>query len=607
MKEVVSGHLSVDGVAMQQRPQDLRSRRILPASLERTAAAIGMRSLHSTKPPATVKGPARRNFALPELLFLGLLLAFIYLALYPLFAFPVVRHDVVYQAIAALFPWQPGLFWTTAFPALVQWLSHIAWLNPTVGGVGRANLMLILFALAWVINLLAVRVGKRAERSWLSARTEFYFFWSIMLLTALFGAIFFCAPVVNNVMSRDMLLYAFYGRMVVFYHINPYAILPSVYPNDPLYAILMASAARTGLPSAVTYGPVWLDCSLLVTLFARQNIASILIGFRLIGLAAHLINALLLWTLLGKIKPEIRISSTLLYAWNPLVLVLGVSQMHLDIVLVLFLLLAMIFFERDSLLLCWVFVLLAVLVNILFLPLLPLCLFLIGQKLRFLHPGLRWLWYAGMLIISALVLILSYAPYWDRWGLEGLGTAFAQTFWQQSAINSLDAALLKLPMQWPAPALWIITPSHWAIGVLIVVSAFLLFSLWFANTLDLALFCASWLALLLILLLPAYWPWYLIVPLTLALSSTNRGTTFLAILLSLGALLCYYWWQYANVWEGQALSTIGIPLVIWGWVEFFTSAWHMTRPTLPPEPKKRRGISNFVLRSRPSWLSRPEL
>jgi hypothetical protein len=154
--------------------------------------------------------------------------------------------------------------------------------------------------------------------------------------------------------------------------------------------------------------------------------------------------------------------------------------------------------------------------------------------------------------------------------------------------------------------LWVVTPAHWAIGVLIVAGCFLLLSLWLAHTLELALFCTSWLVLLLILLLPMYWPWYIILPLALALCSANRGTVFLTVLLSLGALLCYYWWQYPNVWQGQALSTIGLPLVIWGWAEFFTSTWHMTRPVLPPETKKRRGISNFVRRSRPSWLSRPD-
>src|SRR5262249_12603380 len=149
------------------------------------------------------------------------------------------------------------------------------------------------------------------------------------------------------------------------------------------------------------------------------------------------------------------------YAWNPLILVLGIAQMHLDIVLVLLLLLAILFFQRDSLMLCWVFTLLAALVNMLFLPLLLLCIHLINQKLRFTHPGFRVLWYLGTLAISALILVLSYAPYWDHWGLEGLCVELAQTFWLQGALNSLDAALLKLPVQLPAWVLGVITPSHW--------------------------------------------------------------------------------------------------------------------------------------------------
>lgn len=599
---------------MQQRPQDLRLHRTQPMFPEKGAAtaAIGTRSFqHHDRdplPPTPARKSPRREQTLPALLLLGLLLALLYLALYPLFAGPATTHDGVREALANLVPWQHVLFWTTTFPGLVALLARVPWLSLAAPGAGYANLLLLLLVLAWLLNLVAVRIGGLAGRSPLTPRTERLFFWSILLSTTLFGLIMFFAPVVNNAMSRDMLLYAFYGRMVVFYHINPFAVPPSVFPRDPLYAILTSmphTGASIPLPPATTYGPVWLDCSLLVTLFARESIANILLGFRLVGLIVHLTNALLLWTLMSKIKPEARISATLLYAWNPLVLVLGVSQMHLDIVLVLFLLLAILFFLRESLLLCWVFTLLAVLVNVLFLPLLPLCLLLISQKLRSTHPGFRLLWYPGMLALSALILLLSYAPYWDRWGLEGLRAALEQTFWPQSAVNSLDAALLNLPVKLPGIVPAIVAPSSWAIGVLIIAGCFLLFSLWLANTLELALFCACWLLLLLLLLLPTYWPWFLMVPLALALCAANRRITLLMIMLSLGGLLCYYCWQLPTVWAGQALATIGLPFLLWGWIEFFASTWRMTRPALPPEPRKRRGISNFTLRSRPSWLSRP--
>ncbi len=593
---------------MQQRPQNLHSRQTRSALSEKTVAldtqSVQMHNQKHYSSPSPKKRSLRRNFVLPGLLFLGLLLGVTYLSLYPLFAGPT--HDGAQQALSALFPWQAMLFLTTALPEATALLARIPWLDPH-SAMGRTTLLLLLLLVAWLLNLLAVNSGRKAMRSPLSPVREALFFWSIMLLTTLFGLIMLLAPIANSATSRDMLLYAFYGRMVVFYHVNPYIVPVSIFPHDSLYTILTTSTtgALAALPSAVSYGPVWLDASLLVTLFAGQNIANILIGFRAIGLLAHLLNALLLWSLLAKLKPEARISATLLYAWNPLILVLGVSQMHLDIVVTLFLLLSVAFFLRDSLILCWVFALLAVLVNVLFLPLLPLCLHLINQHLRFVRLGFRFLWYLGMLAITVLILALAYAPYWEGWGIEGVRAALVQTFWLQSAVNSLDAALLNLPMQLPKLVSWAAQPSHWTPAGLLIAGTFLLFSLWLANTLDLILFCTSWLLLLLLLLLPTYWPWYLIVPFTLALCATNRGTTLLVVLLSLGALLCYYWWQLPTVWPGQALSTIGLPFLLWGWIEFFSSTWRMTRPTLPPAQKRPRGISNFVRRSRPSWLSRP--
>lgn len=590
-----------------QHPQDLHSRQTQSALSEKTAAldtqSVQLHNQQRYTASSSTKRSPRGSFAAPGLFLLGLLLGLTYLSLYPLFTSPA--HDVVQEALPTLFPWLSMLFWTTAFPAVAALLARVSWLDPLSSG--RTTQLLLMLVVAWLLNLLAVNIGRRATRSWLSRGREALFFWSIMLLTTLFGLIMFFAPVSNSVTSHDMLLYAFYGRMVVLYHVNPYIVPVSIFPHDSLYSLLTTSntGAVTSLSPAVSYGPVWLDASLLVTLFAGQSIANILIGFRLIGLLAHLLNALLLWSLLAKLKPEARISGTLLYAWNPLILVLGVAQMHLDIVVALLLLLAVAFFLRDSLILCWVFALLAVLVNILFLPLLLLCLHLINLHLRFIRPAFRLLWYLGMLAITALILALAYAPYWEGWGIEGLRVALVQTFWLQNAINSLDAALLNLPMELPKLVAWAALPTHWMPGVLLIAGTFLLFSLWLANTLDLVLFCASWLLLLLLLLVPTYWPWYLIVPFTLALCAKNRGTTLLTVLLSLGALLCYYWWQLPTIWKGQALITIGVPFLLWGWIEFFSSTWRMTRPTLPPAQKRPRGISNFTRRSRPSWLSRP--
>src|SRR4051812_43203586 len=120
---------------MQQRPQDLRSHRTQPIFPERSAAtaAIGTRSFHDydrfPMPPASKasKRSSRKQHALPGLLFVGLVLALIYLALYPLFAGSTANHDSVRQELTNVLPWQPAMFWTTAFPGFVALLAHIPW------------------------------------------------------------------------------------------------------------------------------------------------------------------------------------------------------------------------------------------------------------------------------------------------------------------------------------------------------------------------------------------------------------------------------------------------------------------------------------------------
>ena len=47
------------------------------------------------------------------MLVLGLVLALLYLALYPLLAGAVVGNDAVKHALFGIFPWLPRVFWTS--------------------------------------------------------------------------------------------------------------------------------------------------------------------------------------------------------------------------------------------------------------------------------------------------------------------------------------------------------------------------------------------------------------------------------------------------------------------------------------------------------------
>src|SRR5205823_1424601 len=153
-------------------------------------------------------------------------------------------------------------------------------------------------------------------------------------------------------------------------------------------------------------------------------------------------------------------------------------------------------FQRVSPILVWVLMLLTMLINMLVLLLLPLFFCLLLKEARTLPSGRRAFWWPSVAGVSVLVLILAYAPYWSGWGLAGLLTSMQQVFLQDNAINSLDAALIKLPV-----FAWLVVPHHWTIFVAIIAGSLLLLGCWLADTIELVVLFSSWVSLALLALM----------------------------------------------------------------------------------------------------------
>jgi hypothetical protein len=240
----------------------------------------------------------------------------------------------------------------------------------------------------------------------------------------------------------------------------------------------------------------------------------------------------------------------------------------------------------------------------LILLLLPLFFCLLLKEARTLSSGRRAFWWLSVAGESVLVILLAYAPYWSGWGLAGLFTSMQHVFLQDNAVNSLDAALINLPVTLPPVFAWLIVPHHWTIIAVAIVGSLLLLGCWLADTVELVVLFSSWVSLALLALMPTYWPWYALVPLALSLCSVGGRTILLAMLLTAGALLSCYFWLFQPSWPGVALVTIGLPVLAWGWILFFSTTWEMTRSREPiSEPAQgakpsRRGLS------RPSWPRR---
>lgn len=536
---------------------------------------------------------------------IGVLIELFTLALYPVLASATYGNSaggVTTRAVTGLFPWLTRLYWHPSWPPLAWFFAHVSWFNPATMA-GNANLFALLAGLAFVLSLFAVQVGSRIARKRLERADVRLLFCIVLCFTLLFGVTYLFAP---GGMTQDMFLYGLYGRIVTVYHVNPYVVSLASFPHD-----IMQQGLAKGTAGTSPFAPAWIDFSIPVTLFARDSIANIVLGFRALGLIAHVLNAVLIWLILAKLRPQTRIAATLLYGWNPLVLLLSVAGMHVEVVALLLLLCAVLFFQRNLPFLAWAFVLLSVLTNLFCLLLVPLFLRLLTKDARALSAGRKVMWWLILLVITLLLIFLAYVPYWSHWGISGIGASFQHTFLQDSAINSLDAALLNLPVKLPPFVAWLALPHHWTLFAAIAVACCLLLGLWLSDVLEFLLLFSSMIFLSLLLLLPTYWPEYALIPLALALCSFSRRTILLAVLLTAGAALCYYFWLWQPVWPEQGLLTIGLPLLIWGWALFFLSTWEMfyanNQNTTQQPSRPRRGLSGFSrpsLPSRPSWPER---
>ncbi|HLJ36257.1 MAG TPA: hypothetical protein VKU38_21545, partial [Ktedonobacteraceae bacterium] len=249
--------------------------------------------------------------------------------------------ELLYMLVVALSP-LPGLHfmstplmtaWTwTLAPS--RWLFPGAWAIPgTTGGVSHYDwLHTILFAVVLLAltgaYVLAIRAVLR-RKSITNVPSRWFLIVSgavlIFSLTLLFQP---------SLLSDDVFSYIFSGRMLTIYHVDPLNTIPAQFPGDPYLQWVVAGRNTTNI-----YGPLWLYIASLLVTISNNPVVTLLL-FKGVAILSHIINCLLLWAILDKIAPTRRLLGTLLYAWNPLVLLELAGSGHSDGVLITLFLLA---------------------------------------------------------------------------------------------------------------------------------------------------------------------------------------------------------------------------------------------------------------------------
>jgi hypothetical protein len=419
----------------------------------------------------------------------------------------------------------------------------------------------------------------------------------IWLVAIVAGIIYVLTP---SMPSRDIFVYAGYGRTIVEHHANPYFVPFSAFPQDPL------TSFDDWRYSTAAYGPAWLLISSIGAFFLGATPMANVLGFRSVGLGLFLFNTWLVYAILRKMGRSSRTVAigTLLFAWNPLVLMESCLGGHNDIFMITFILLGILLsvnaeqhnFARPVYYLTPIFAFtLAVLVKFTALPIVGIYLLYLARYTLYpvptassanqQKPSLHW---GSMLtkvllagIAGSLICGIFYAPFFIGHSLHDIVHSFSTP---PSSLFS-ENSLLRAIVEWikanslPAQTSWTITVlsqlnhryiwdwiSYATLLCMLIIGAVYIWRIPTTRTMVLVALASFG---VLLVITPWFFSWYVTWLVSLAavsLSDTNDrlGKALLAFTLTFSATAFV---SYSAITHWSILSwltMIGPPLLVFG-------------------------------------------
>lgn len=126
-------------------------------------------------------------------------------------------------------------------------------------------------------------------------------------------------------LSRDVYSYAFYGRMVSEYGVNPYTHVPGEFIQDPFYLVV----SHFWIDSPSVYGPAFGALAAGITA-AVSGVAATVKAFKLVAVLASAATMLAVIAGARRVRPERAALAGLLVGWNPVILWHNAAGGHND-------------------------------------------------------------------------------------------------------------------------------------------------------------------------------------------------------------------------------------------------------------------------------------
>jgi len=405
--------------------------------------------------------------------------------------------------------------------------------------------LLVLFALFWI----ALRLVERNDAP--------------LRLVLAFGLLFGLILLwLYPVTATDLFQYVLRARVRVVHGANPMVVTPDNFPDDPLLPF-----AGEWADDLSPYGPAWELLAEAIAWLGPRDAVSGALAYKSVALVAYLAClGLLAW------GTERSAHATLLFAWNPLVLLQGLGNGHNDLLMLAWALLAILLWERKRLWLLAVAALsIAVLTKVSAALLAPLLMVAVVRHQRGWRRRVGTIAAAGL--GAAALVLLAYLPFWPPWeSIAGVVDELSRRY-----TYSIAALLRMILREFMPNELARAIPR--LVGQLLFAGFYLwiLLRLWQQRLrLPRAAFLAYFVFLLTTTSYRIWYPLWLVPLAALALTPRTRLRTFLFSLTSeLSILMFYLVWRW--LLNGQVL-----PRASWLAMHLLTVPWQYGLPLLLP-------------------------
>lgn len=260
----------------------------------------------------------------------------------------------------------------------------------------------------WGALIYALLLAAAFAFYWLAFRLVEQWRGALPLRAVLLPSLAFCLPLLLTYPfnATDIYYYLLWGREIVFERLNPYLV-----PLSALDGEVYVRFAREWGKGASPYGPAWQLIGAAVAWLggAGADVTLGLVLFKLLAVAAFVGATVCIWWLLERAEPGQRAGRTLLWAWNPALLLSFAANGHNDSLMLFWLVLGLWIWRRGRPVAGLLVMVLAPWVKVT--GLLPIPFFLLAA-LREQPDGRRRLRLAGLVAAGSLaVTAILFLPF----------------------------------------------------------------------------------------------------------------------------------------------------------------------------------------------------